>query len=285
MSGQSQSFSLPAVDADLVILDYHDKISDATAPQTIVIRTPGDYNFPDALAEIDVAGLSDSAFVHIEHHYAAPDNFKTVIPHLHISTDRYWIVEGIFPSVFSATATFLYNGSISLSSGYLDNDFITNSEDSLVLLYRASENDDWQIYDHYTLNDWGIKTDKRGAFELDEIHPGEYTLGIYDASIADMPAYTAPSCDFVPVNVMQNSALKIYPDPADKTVTITGIEIGKGTVYFISSSGDTVLVKHFVQLSDLKDVPVKNLPAGTYHIKAESADHQVAATGKLVIIH
>jgi hypothetical protein len=120
-------------------------------------------------------------------------------------------------SGFVATGRLLFNGLASTSGGYLDNDLMTNSDDSVVLLYRSYSGEEWSIYPDYALNVWGATTDGRGAFELSAFLPGDYAVGIYDASRPDQ-VWTAPSdCGVLHTGVLEppsEPAFVLSPNPS-----------------------------------------------------------------------
>src|SRR4029077_1164190 len=93
----------------------------------------------------------DSVLIRVEHVYAAPDPPKNPVPNLHISQERFWKVDGIFPPGFDASGSINYNG-IAANGGFLDNQLLTNVEDSIVVLHRSSSGSDWKIDTDVTHN-------------------------------------------------------------------------------------------------------------------------------------
>jgi len=132
--------------ADWYTLDRDEKISDAITENEITVSASGNYAMTNAIASLAVtnAGI-DSSTIRIEHNWVAPDPFKGFNYGIRLSNYRYWKVDGMFDVNFHARCTLNYNGTLSSSSGYLDNTLITASEDSLVLLYRANVSEDWRF--------------------------------------------------------------------------------------------------------------------------------------------
>ncbi|MFM1746072.1 MAG: hypothetical protein RLZZ630_2009, partial [Bacteroidota bacterium] len=122
---------------------------------------------------------------------------------------HYWKADGLWASGFRTKANFIYNGSNSLNSGFIDQNLITGTEDSLVLLYRPSVAEDWQIVTACTLNA-ANKFDKMGSFTVDTLLKGEYALGYRDFS-------TGLSPESFP---LPNDPLKIWPNPTTGQVKI-----------------------------------------------------------------
>jgi hypothetical protein len=161
-------------------LNIESKISEAIVSQYKTIKTTGVHNFSDLKINFTITGVTDSTFLRVEHHFTAPD---PVLPNsgLTISPNRYYTIDGIFSSGFKGTASIIYDGRSSSSSGnqYLDNLLFSPvlNEDSLVMLYRNSSSDAWSIYPYYTKL-MSNANDKFGTIRLDSIQKGEYALGM-----------------------------------------------------------------------------------------------------------
>lgn len=209
-----------------IAVDLHEKISDATTDKYYVIDSVGTYDYGEALFTINVTGIQDSAFVRVEHNWVAPDPLTPPVPGFHLSLERYYKVDGIFPNGFAATASFPYDGTTSSSSGYLDNELLkSGSEDSLVLMYRRGASYDWAPHPDYTIDVQGSTSNKRGQVIINALIPGEYALGIYDASRSDT-AHVIPNpapCRLVDaINEPETSEnlVLVYPNPAHDSFTI-----------------------------------------------------------------
>ncbi len=285
MTGDKMQFSLPAIEATYAIIDYDEKINDAVTEDEVHIQTAGTYHLENGLMDIDVTAMSDSFFVYAQHHWVAADNFKTAHPGIHLNTQRYWTITTNASDDIDVLVKFLYNGQETLSGGYLDNEFISNHDDSLVLFYRAGPQYEWTLYPDYILNTWGSVTDKRGAFELSKLQSGEYAFGIYDATIADAPLDITQDCpDDLEIALAENNFMKIFPVPANDFISV---QVQKPSsdlqIRIVNISGDTVGVFpiHYATQS----IPVKNLPSGTYQLYVENALFERIAAQKIMIIH
>ena len=72
-----------------------------------------------------------------------------------MSKERYWNIDGIWPDDLQIEGVFAYNGlrpTSNPSAGFLDDQLIKITEDSLVLMYRPNAWTDWEIHPSYTHN-------------------------------------------------------------------------------------------------------------------------------------
>jgi hypothetical protein len=179
-----------------------------------------------------------------------------------------------------------FSGQLSLSGGYLDNEFITSSDDSLVLLYRPNSLTDWEIYSDYELNVLGSNTDKRGVFELSKLMLGEYAIGMYDHTIADAPADETFICpDEVLIYDLENATIQVYPVPADNYVFVQiNQNIQSGFLHIFNANGDSVQAMP-LNNNGILSIHTEYLPAGIYAVRIEDEDHHTSSVSKLLIIH
>ncbi|HNE45748.1 MAG TPA: M1 family aminopeptidase [Chitinophagales bacterium] len=268
------------------ILDYRNKLNDAVTSDEVHFTEPGTYSLDNAMMDIEITSVTYPGFIYAQHFWAAPNNYIAAHPGLHVSTDRFWRITTNIPVTGDATAKFLYNGQATIGSGYLDNDFITNSEDSLVLLYRNGPQGDWIIYPDYTLNTWGSANDKRGAFELSAVTSGDFCIGIYDASIPDQPLYIPETdCSFNgAIENLSDNSLTVYPIPANQLIVAT---VDQQLMGMQLSLYDTSMRKIWTgRIDNLSmSIPTQNLPAGTYQLCVENARSERIAAEKVLIMH
>jgi hypothetical protein len=215
--GPCSSFkvSLP-FDPVYYALDMEERIQDATVDKYKIVDQLGTNDFDLARVIFDVQEITDSVLMHVTHHYIKPDPFQTAVPGMHLSPNRYWSIGGVWNADFRANAIFRYNGSSSQTVGNLDNSFITISEDSLVILFKAKPSDDWQIVDSFSLNTQGSLLNKSGYFEVYNVQQGDYVLAIYNKQQAD-DAAQFEQCIYTGlynVNRLKN-LVKVYPVPAE----------------------------------------------------------------------
>jgi aminopeptidase N len=158
-----------------VMADANEKISDATTDVTLVLKSKGEFDFPQTFSKIVVEKITDSALVRITHNWVAADTCCITQPGLRISDSRYWTVEGIFPAGFSAKATFSYN-----RLENLDKDLINDSRDSLVILFRYGAGYAWSQIPFIQKGSWNS-----GTITVDNLQKGEYALAVRERSYLD----------------------------------------------------------------------------------------------------
>jgi len=205
------------------------------------------------------------------------------IPGLHLSDYRYWKVDGILDSAFSASAIIYYDGRSSILYGELDNTLITHAEDSLLLMYRPDTHSDWVRDTDVVQNFLGTKVDKYGDFTINHLKKGEYTLAYFDHSYPDtLTTLIADSCQSISgINRVYNSSInfQVYPNPTNGIITVKGVEnkSGKLTIQLynvlgqmIYSTSPMVINSYFETSIDLS-----NKPAGTYFVKLITGGYPV----------
>jgi len=196
---EEKTFSLP-FEPDFIIIDKNEKLFDAKIHDIKKINTTGNYYFENTFCNISISSVQDSALIVVTHNWVPPDNFKDEIPGLCISKNRYWTITGMTKKLKGKTK-FYYNKSTNdFNNGFLDNELITNSIDSLVILYRPNYNYNWQIIPHKLSG--GIIS---GYLIIDTIMSGEYALAIKD---------TKRYLGELKNTFNTNNDLKIFPNPS-----------------------------------------------------------------------
>lgn len=209
-----------------VMVDFNEKIADATTDCARIVKNTGAVEFPETLASLIVDQISDSALVRITHNWVAPDSLKHPVTGFRISDSRYWTVEGIFPQGFISKGRFNYS-----KSNAFDKNLIQSPDDSLVLLYRPDARFDWE----------GVKTTKTGnwvsgTLTTESLIPGQYTIGVYDA-------------DYLSTGKLENNnkVLDVFPNPAQGFCNISTKINERAVLNIYTVSG-----------SLLDSIPVKN---------------------------
>ncbi len=188
------------------------KIAEAKSSDTLVITKTGNYNMSQySRVDLTVNSVTDTAFLYLEHNYAAPDPILDTSLHYRLSPYRYWNVSGVRPSGFSCTAKLYFDGRkvIGTTNGscYLDTALLPINDDSLILLYRPNTKADWKEFPGYTKT---TITAVYGYMALDSLPNGQYCF-------ADKGVYHIVGITEVESN---NGHLKIYPNPSSGNFTV-----------------------------------------------------------------
>jgi hypothetical protein len=214
-----------------IAIDFDELLTDAVGSDYMVINSTGNKVFDYGRVQLNVSQITDSAFIRVEHNWVAPERMVNPIPGLLLHDYRYWKIDGIIPAGFTATAKFDYNGGTS-GNGYLDNTFISNSEDSLVVMYRPNAWTEWAFADSFVINKQGSATNKVGFANVYNVQKGEYCFAIWDYDKADT-VNTGINCDMVSGIAHINPAIeqfKIYPNPAAAAREVT-VEFAESSTY------------------------------------------------------
>jgi len=246
-----------------VALDFDERISDAITDKYAVMRQNDSVDFEEALMRVKVAICTDSALVRVEHHWFPADQLNCKIPGLYVSNYRYWTVDGLWPSDFKATAYITYDGrqpSQVGSSGYLDHTFIRKTEDSLVLVFRATGQTNWQLYTDM-VKTTGTKTDKYGTIRINNLKKGDYALAMYDVSLG---VVTKPQ--------MLNQ-LQVFPNPVTETVhVLISNSVTADKLSIVDLSGKTMYETMLKSTEKQLNIEVNQLAKGMYLIIVQTGE-------------
>ncbi len=190
----------------VAMLNRDEKITHAVTASYAKPTATGSLPMSQANMTLNVQTITDSAYVFVEHHWAAPDPVMDWTKGYTISTQRFWNVGGIWPAGFTTNATLTYNGRTNFSAtSHLDHFLITGTEDSLILLYRPDRSTDWVEFSSYTKT-MGSVTDKQGTINITNLQKGEYTLALKGQTIG--------------IQEQNSSKIKVYPNPTEGVLTI-----------------------------------------------------------------
>ena len=203
----------------LTLLNEDNKLNQARTDDQIIVSSASTKTLSRSLFNLTTVSLSDSALIHVEHHWVKPDPIQNNPNNYRISESRYWSVYGILSANFNATAKIYFDGRS--NSGYLDVDLVPINGDSLILLYRENASQDWVVYPYYTKTTLS-PTIAYGWMKIDSLLLGDYafangdlTTGILEPTLTkdDIKVYPNPSNDFVTIQLtspIQNSTVQLY---------------------------------------------------------------------------
>lgn len=274
MSGSYMDFVLTIpINPVYATVDFNNLISDAITDDKLIITAPINKTLKNTLMTLYVENVVDSAFIRIEHMWVAPDPFKSTGMKTQLSTSRYWRVDGIIPAGFDARAQFYYDGKeTSGSNGWLDNDLVSVTEDSLHLFYRTTSEDDWKEFPYYQKDVLFNSKDKYGIIKIDSLLKGEYTLG-NDKYDALTKVETKPE---------PNDEIKIYPNPnsGDFTIEFTNVCSTQQLLHIYNIEGQKVNTVTIPANTKSYNINTK-LPSGNYVYHVQQ--HNTIRKGQFVV--
>lgn len=239
-------------------LNRDELISHAVTATYSTLNTPGTRILSHSNITLQVQSVTDSAFVVVEHNWAAPDSVIDWTSGYAISPQRYWRIDGIWNAGFSTNATFRYSGQLSGANSHLDHLLITGTEDSIVLLYRPNRSTDWSEFPNYTLS-IGNVSDKTGTLNVTNLLKGEYAIALKGQSLGQ-------------TELQAIDQVLIYPNPATGKVTIES-NILTNEIVITDATGRTV--KSFLQNGTKFELETSSWSHGTYQITGSFNGKQV----------
>ena len=243
-----------------IAVDFDGKLQDAITDEWHIIHNTGTVDFGTAKMSMQVNANVDSSLVRVEHNWIRPEPTSNKIPGLHLHDKRYWTVDGIFNTGFSADATIAYDGhDISL-----DSTFFTNTEDSLVIMYRPNGDTGWVIASGYSINTQGSATDKAGSATIQNVKRGQYCLAIWNSAMADTTTIEN-ECGVTALNEIKSKKdFQLFPNPAKESVTVTFEKNEFWTVELFDSNGRRFLQQKIDEGQSSANLKLKDFASGTY---------------------
>lgn len=259
----SQVFTLP-FEPVTAIVDLHENFSDAISDEVKVIKELGVYNFEDSYFKLEVESMSDSAFFHVAHHWAAPDPQESPQEGLTLSDYRYYTIDGLIPDDMEATGAFRYS-----VTSKLDNTLITNFFDSLVILYRPSAAYDWQE----------IPFEREGSpflgyINVPNIQKGQYTLAIWAEEYVSVNENAKRTAD---------DYIQIYPNPSNGRIYFELLMPEEGRIDIYDNNGrqvDTIAIEAHQESAKWDG---RRMPKGNYLIRLINKKGEELSQQKVII--
>ncbi len=149
----------------MILIDPDEKTPDATTDEYRTVKTRGNEEFAEELFEMEINGLTDSAFIRITHHWIKPLQSAAGEKEYDLA-DRYWQVQYLSNGELQASGNFEYNLTYAL-----DSNLQKYQSKNLRLLYRAIATDEWQI-----VKAKQITEGKYSHFRVDNLRTGEYVI-------------------------------------------------------------------------------------------------------------
>ncbi|GIV28192.1 MAG: hypothetical protein KatS3mg027_2006 [Bacteroidia bacterium] len=244
------------------ILNYDKKLAYASIGDSKVVKNTGNISFPNAKVSLNVINKgSDSSFIYVEHHYAAPDtqpNIQNGDRKYKFSNQHYWKVSGKLSNGFYSKLRLNYNGNIVFSGyGCMDTCLTSVNADSIVVLYRSKVGEKWREVPFVKYP----SGQKAGLLMVDSLRLGEYTF-------ANRNGY------YVNVGIEENDLLKnyleLYPNPTSGYVRIKSNILSRKDKVEIEIYGiEGQKVKELSLHSMTDSIDIFELPSGCYFVNVK----------------
>lgn len=160
----------------IAVLNPNGEVADASTHAYSYVKGNTNVAFSQTYLSLRPIGLapSDSVWIHVAHNWVGA--YENPDPS-HLSTLRYWQLDGVWDASAAMRGVLLYNGRPTGTGAYLDTTWLTFSEDSLALYWRPGAGYSWQEWPYYNVDRGTSATDLRGRIIADSLLPGEYALG------------------------------------------------------------------------------------------------------------
>lgn len=273
-AGSSQTIALPFA-PDYALLDPEEKCLDANTDEVALIQTTGIRAFAQSFCNLNTLSVTDSARIQVAHHWVSPDPIST-IPNVTFGR-RYWKIDGDFPVGFSAKMTFTYDGrstsTASNSNHYLDEGFITYTEDSLILMYRPGPGHAWEEVQGY-LKNIANPNDMAGNMTVDVLKRGEYAYAMLDLTTSHQAQ-----------DIQQIEFMEMYPNPAENELNIRlNLPTGKGAVLtLLDLQGNQIRKADVFDFQSKIIWKLNGLSAGVYLVSLQMHDGSYDEVKRLMV--
>ncbi len=233
-------------------VDFDENMADAVSDYNLILNSVQSNSMPNAFLSLNVTEIADSALVRVEHHWVAPNSSALPSPSImRLSPNRYWRIDGIFPSIFDAKLIFSYN-----SSADLDQEFINSTSlDSVCIAYRRNNNDTWRLVPFTRI---GAST---GIIRVDHFLPGEYALAVGDIHQIKIDENKT------------NNSIHIYPNPANSKLFIDNVNRNNIEFSIIDSNGKKCINGLLNQQNN--SINIQSLKNGYYAIEFYSKEIKI----------
>jgi Secretion system C-terminal sorting domain len=280
------NFNLPFEPAFICIDEDH-LLSDASTPETIIIKTNGTKISTQAKARITIKSITtgDSILARMEHHWVAPDRNRISLNGYILNNARYWRIDGINLNKATGYLGFQYNANA--ANSYLDSTWIKGSESNIKLFYRKNAQENWQLMNDSLVT--GSLTDRAGFVYSKELKSGDFTFGFYNPNATDVLMSDAPNGPCLsPLSIEENTEeiikaneefYKISPNPSTGQIQITSKFLNKIHIYIFDTLGQ--LIKEIESLEVPANINL-NLNPGIYKVTIMDQFHH-NQTSKIII--
>jgi hypothetical protein len=238
--------------------DMENIVPDANTSHYEIITSTGTKNFDNEICNVSISQVTDSALLYINRSWDYTGG-SFANSGIQANSKGFWTVGGLSLNKLKGSIRFQYNGAVpSAISGFegVDQGFITQSEDSLVLLYRDSYYAPWQIMST-AVKSAGSLTDKRGSFLVSVIKPGQYCIGQYNHKA---------------IGINKTEAIRliyVFPNPATNSVTISiPQDIVGAQIEIMNDQGRVIFNRHTAD--EKNTINTSAFAKGIYFIRVQN---------------
>lgn len=247
-----------------VFINRSQKLFYAVTADEKEVKTTGTSVLSYSNFRLSTETVTDSALVRSEYHWAAPEQNLAEPWKYEITPDRFWKIDGIFPSDFTAAGIFAYDGS---NTGP---DNIIYTEDSVLVFYRKNIGDYWRPAPNQTLNKQALG-DKKGNVSVKPLIKGEYCIGTRRATVGIWESDNQKTGNF-----------SIAPNPNGGIFRLVNVITGKQaklTATLTDSAGKRL--KTFT-VAENGEIDLSELASGTYYINLKNGQDNLGTVPVLI---
>lgn len=222
--------------------------------------------------QLNLTTLTDSAWVQVTHNWIGADYTPGTPAGIRLNNNHYWTLSGV--GATNGNLTFRYNGNVANNGP--DSTWITQTEDSLVVLWRPEGGAAWMEMANVTRTP-GNLTDKVGTITLNSfIANGDYALGIYESTFvgADEPGQQLASA----------LQLQLFPNPAQNVLNVRFTQPGVTQVEMLDMAGRSLGQWPVAAGETGIQLDLSQFSNGLYLIRAQTQSGRTAQN-RLVIQH
>ncbi len=201
-------------DVAFALLNEDNKINYARMHANSKVKLKAPVTMPYVEFSFKVNQIKDTALIAVQHMWIAPDPIKNNPNNAKLSNSHYWIVDGLLPETFKASATLEYKNNA--TNTFLDADLVSVTEDSLILVYRKSPKEDWRKFPYYSKQMLSA-TDGQGFLKIDTLLMGEYAF-----ANGSLPTVATTEKNQI------TARLTLYPNPVNSLLHINSATLSHG---------------------------------------------------------
>lgn len=260
-----QTFVVPLLPVT-VLTDFYDKVGDATTDKSLTASAPFFQSHSDLLCKIGITEIApgDTAFIRMTHRWVAPDEPKNPVNGITISNAHHWRIEAVAAVGTTMKGSFLYS-----KFNHLDNELMSDPNDSIGVMYRANRAADWgPVFAEKT------GSSNTGFFDLPLLLPGEYTLAAWDDMYVGMENNPMESSD---------TEISIFPNPCDDIIFITLGKRNAISVEIFNTKGQLAdTINNFQRLKNIQ-YDTHRLRPGSYILRFLDHNGREIENHKLIV--